>query len=157
MFVGSLQRWGKESVSLHPAFARAMALFLQKGGAALPLGRHELEGGDIYVNVEEGETRPPEQRRFEMHRAFVDVQIVLEGEERMDCAVVPPTEPALEEDFEGRDIAFYPDPQRFQTVLLGAGDFAVFLPDEPHAPNLACGEPSWHKKAVIKIRAALLG
>ncbi|MDL2059905.1 YhcH/YjgK/YiaL family protein [Mesosutterella sp. AGMB02718] len=156
MFVGSLKAWKEESRSLHPAFARALELFLKKGGGSLPPGHYELQGEDIYVNVEEGETKPASERRFEAHRAYVDVQIVLEGEERMDCAAELPAAAPLEDAYESRDIAFYPEPGRPQSLVLAAGGFAVFLPGEPHAPNLAAGRPAWHKKAVVKIRASLL-
>jgi len=155
MFAGSLKCWEKEKKYLPEVFDRAIKLFLEQGGISLSPGHYELEGKDIYVNVEEGVTKSASERRFEMHRAYIDIQIVLEGSERMDYCLLEPEENPTEEDFKVRDIAFYPDLHEAGSVFLGEGEFAVFLPSEPHAPNLATGAPSIHKKAVIKIRAEL--
>ena len=42
-------------------------------------GRYTFEGG--YFMVQEGMTRPMEDGDFEAHRKYIDVQIILEGQE----------------------------------------------------------------------------
>ena len=40
----------------------------------------------------------------------------------------------------------------YDRIRLGSGDFAIFFPDEPHAPGIAVDEtPSAVKKIVVKV------
>ena len=155
MIAGSLNEWSRDKRYLPPVFERAMSLFLARRESMAKPGHYQLEGEDIYVNVEEGATRPAAERRFEMHRRYIDIQIVLEGRERMDFALQEPQDPPSEDHLEEKDIAFYPEPKAVKSLCLEAGGFAVFLPGELHAPNLAAEAPERHRKAVIKIRASL--
>lgn len=156
MFTGSLKQWHEDKRFLAPVFSRAMSLFLMnREFYTKKPGHYQLEGEDIYVNVEEGETKPVSDARFEVHRRYIDIQIVLSGRERMDCCTRPLAGAPEEDHMQERDIAFYPAPDTVQSLRLEAGDYAVFLPGELHAPNLAVEAPEFHAKAVIKIRADL--
>ena len=155
MFIGSLPCWDIEKRYLPPVFNKAMVLFFQRR-PYLTRGNFEIEGKPMRVIFEEGMTKPVAERRFEAHRRFIDIQIVLKGRERMDFSTVPPNSLPLEDRMERDDIAFYPEPAVVQTALLEADQYAVFLPGELHAPNLAFAEPENHLKAIIKISADLV-
>lgn len=156
MFTGSIKEWSEQKNYLPPVFARAMSLFLMSERFARKPGHYQLEGEDIYVNVEEGPTKPESEGRFEMHKKYVDIQIVLEGRERMDYSTESPTRVPIEDHFITRDLAFYEPPKNPQRLYLEAGQFAIFFPNELHAPNLAFDKPEKHRKAVLKIRASLI-
>ena len=157
MFTGSLKRWKEDKRFLSPVFSRAMSLFLMnREFYTKKPGHYQLEGEDIYVNVEEGDTKPASDARFEVHARYVDIQIVLSGRERMDCCTEPLSGAPQEDRLKEKDIAFYPAPEAVQSLYLEAEDYAVFLPGELHAPNLAFEKPEFHAKAVIKIRADLV-
>ena len=49
--------------------------------AALPLGRNEIDGDDVYANVLEYDTVPAGEKELEAHRDYYDVQFVFSGEE----------------------------------------------------------------------------
>ena len=56
--------------------------------SALPLGRTDIEGDDVYVMISEAETRSPEQVKFEAHRRYIDIQLVVRGQEAIGVTPV---------------------------------------------------------------------
>ena len=58
----------------------AIQAMLQEKGE-LPDGRYELKRG--FFKVQRGETKPLSEGTFESHRKYIDVQILLEGQEEM--------------------------------------------------------------------------
>ncbi len=121
--------------------------------SALPLGRTSIDGDDLFVTVSEAETKPPDQVRFEAHRRYIDIQLVLRGQESIGVApassltTVEPYDPA-------RDIAFFAVPPESRTVELREGEFVVFEPGDGHRPSLHLDGPHVSRKAVVKISVA---
>ena len=114
-------------------------------------GRHEASGDDAYIMVSEYETNPVnEERRFETHREYIDIQLLLEGREvigfakREDLDVTDEYRP---------DYELYGMIDDFDRVVLEKGKFVVIYPNEPHAPGLAAGAPERVKKVVVKVKA----
>ncbi len=121
--------------------------------AALPLGRTAIEGDDVYVLVSEAETRPPAQVRFEAHRRYIDVQLVVRGQEAIGVAPVAALVTSEPYD-ETNDIEFFAPPRESTTLALRAGEFAVFAPGDGHRPGLHLDGPHVTRKAVVKVSAA---
>lgn len=116
-----------------------------------PDGRTELSGG-AYVMVSRYATTPPAEHTagFEAHRAFLDVQVLLAGQERIDIADIDALLPREAYDAD-RDVAFFDPPKRSTSVLLRPGSFVVLLPADAHRPGLAVDEPADVLKAVAKL------
>ena len=106
---------------------------------ALPEGKQVIDGERLWAVVQRYTAKPVSQARWEMHRRYIDVQFIARGRERM--GYVPWCESLLvQEAYDPqRDVAFY----ETSGVLLpvSAGMFAIFTPDEVHAPCLAPAEP----------------
>lgn len=137
--------------ALHPLFARVFALAVDDGIRALEAGSHDL-GAGLHVNVDIGSTQPPEQRRFERHRAHIDVQVVLAGPERMQWARADQLE--LSEDFApDGDIAFYREPAIIAgELVLGRDELAIFHPEDAHRPCCHPGDEAVaFRKLVFKV------
>lgn len=116
---------------------------------ALEPGKYEISGEDIFLLIQSYETRQPEQGFWEAHNKYTDIQCMLEGEERMGWAHrsrLRQTEDHLaEKDYvvlEGEG----------DEVLVPAGTFTVFFPEDAHMPCMAAGQPAYVKKAVFKVR-----
>lgn len=134
--------------SLHPLFQKAFdyaAGPLQK----LAPGRYPIQGDDLYVMVSEGALRAREDAFPEAHDRYIDLQVVLRGREtygwisRKRCFT-----PQGQFDREN-DIIFFDDaPSTY--VSLDTGEFALFFPEDAHAPLIGSGDV---KKAVFKIKA----
>ncbi len=52
-----------------------------------PTGRYEIDENS-YANIEEYNTKPIENCRFEAHKKYIDIQLLLKGEERLDVTSV---------------------------------------------------------------------
>jgi YhcH/YjgK/YiaL family protein len=53
-------------------------------------GSHRVDGDRLLANVMTYETKRPGEGKFEAHRKYIDIQVVLEGEERCCCAPLSP-------------------------------------------------------------------
>ncbi len=54
-------------------------------------GRYDLQGDDIYMNVMRLSTQPAQSKKAELHEKFIDIQILLEGEEIIHYGVTGST------------------------------------------------------------------
>jgi YhcH/YjgK/YiaL family protein len=135
---------GKDG-QLAPGFA-----FLRGMSSALSDGKHDI-GGGAYALVSTYQTASPDEKKFEAHRKYIDLQYVVEGEEITHVAHVSTLTTAEGYD-ETRDVAFFHDPASHETIVLRAGSFAVFYPEDAHRPGMtAGGSPSTVRKVVVKI------
>lgn len=142
--------------SLHPAFGRAFDFLTGANWAALIPGsvnperhstRHPLDGERMYVSLDHLEGRGREGARLEAHRRYIDIQLTIEGLEEIgwkplrDCAQTAGAFDAA------KDVEFFRDrPESW--LSLPAGHFAIFFPDDAHAPLAGRGTL---KKAIMKI------
>jgi len=115
--------------------------------AAIPPGRHDLDGDRLFALVQEYATRPPDQCVWEAHRRYIDVQYVVRGAERIghnaraQSIEREPYDPA-------RDVALFEPAASYVTVT--AGSFAIFGPEDVHSPGVALDSPSTVRKVVVK-------
>ena len=135
---------------LSPRFAAAFE-FLEKLPASQPDGRQDIDGDNCFALVQSYTTRPQAQGTFEAHQRYSDIQFILSGVETMlwaPLATLQVTQPYRAE----KDIALYAMPAQTTPLNLRAGEFAIFFPEDGHAPGLECGGPSAVRKVVIKVR-----
>ena len=156
MICDKLENLGRYA-EVHPRFREAFAFLreLIEGGAEK--GRHDLPGTDgaIFANMNVYETKClSDATKMEVHRDYVDVQIMLEGEELMYVPSLDAETPVLTPYNEEGDYALYamPAPSTCLALPLPAGSFAIFFPGELHAPGLAPATPAGIRKLVGKIR-----
>jgi len=120
-----------------------------------PLGTLEIQGKQIFVMISNDSTDVLEKRRAEFHAKYLDIQIVLQGEEGMAFSNLPAGEPDTDWLVE-KDVAFVAAGDREKHFVMQAGDFVVYYPGEVHKPLCAVGAPAHVRKAVVKIDAALV-
>ncbi len=117
--------------------------------AQLEVGKIEIDGDQVFALVQEYESKPMEQGRWESHVNYIDIQCVVEGEESIGYANVDDVE--LGEYNEAKD-RYVPQGEG-SFVTVGAGMFGLFMPEDAHMPNMAVDEPAPVKKVVIKVAA----
>ncbi len=111
--------------------------------------RVELSGGSFALE-QAYLTKPRDQGFFESHRAYIDLQVIVSGEELMEVADVAKL--AVDEDFTpGKDLIKYRMFDGASVVRVGAGEAAVFFPVDGHMPTLAVKAPVLLHKTVIKV------
>ncbi len=141
-----------ENISKYPQISDKIAEFVTSLDEEITLGRHTL-GNDNYANVEEYATKYPQDCRLEAHKQYVDIQILLRGQEELDFTSVDGLDISEPYD-ETRDIMFFKTPEmRLNSIILEKGYFALLYPDEAHQPQMNYGtEQQKVKKVVVKIK-----
>ncbi|ENZ7761106.1 YhcH/YjgK/YiaL family protein [Klebsiella aerogenes] len=118
-----------------------------------PLGKHDIDGNNLFYLISEDSTEAQAERRAEYHARYLDIQIVLRGQEGMTFSTLLAGEPQTDW-LADKDIAFLAEGAQEKTVILNEGDFVVFYPGEVHKPLCAVGAPAKVRKAVVKVLMA---
>ncbi len=134
------------------AEARRAGSEAQRLLAGLPAGetgRVELAGG-AFALPQAYLTRARAEGRWETHRAYIDVQAVIEGEEFMEVA--DRDRLTVAEDLTpGRDVIFYQPFDHGSVLRLGPGSAAVYFPSDAHLGCIPIGAPALVRKIVVKV------
>lgn len=134
--------------SLHPGISTVVNFIHENDLSSLPAGRMEIDGKNLYILVQEYLTKPVEQGIWEAHRRYIDIQIILSGQEQMGFAALSTMqsgEYAPEKDFQSMTGA-----GNFLTVFPQS--FVIFFPEDAHMPCLNAATPEKVRKIVFKIR-----
>jgi len=147
MILDRLQNY-QRYLPLHPGFAEAFGFLIRTNFAVLTTGRHPIDGDRLFVILGRDQGRRS-RARLEAHRRYIDIQLTLAGAERIGwrpLAACSRPEGAFDAQ---NDILFFADePESWFAVPPET--FAVFFPDDAHAP--LAGEGELHK-AVVKVAA----
>jgi len=125
-------------------------LFIKNADPEIELGVYPISSTAKAV-VMEYETKIENDFGYEAHKHVIDVQYCIKNTERIPWSnlqrLTPNTEYNVEKDFTFFDMI---EPQG--EVIIGNDIFAVFYPEDGHAPVYSNGEPGYIKKIVIKVQ-----
>lgn len=131
----------------HPGFAAAFHYLRTTDFTNMAAGRHEVDGDRMFVVINRQPGRGRDGAKFESHRRYIDVQFTISGTDEMawrsldSCS--QPTGPFDEQ----KDFLLYKDPAD-TWIIVPPGSFAVFFPQDVHAPLGGTGDLV---KAVMKV------
>lgn len=134
--------------SLHKGFNEAFD-FLEKCLESPPAtGKYEVQGNQIYALVQQYETAPAEERKWEGHRKYIDIQFMLSGREIIEWANIADAADIVYN--EEKDVlrCFVPEGT---DCKLSKGCFAVFYPEDLHKPSCIWDEKNIVGKIVVKV------
>lgn len=142
-----------ENVSLYKNIPEVAVNFISSLKNKTPeIGKHILSDS-VYANVETYETKLLTAGKFEAHKKYIDIQILLKGKEQI--FVAPQKELTVSEAYNSdRDIEFYSDGvSGAERVCLDETNFVVLFPHEAHAPQVSTEEICEKVlKVVVKIK-----
>jgi YhcH/YjgK/YiaL family protein len=133
--------------TIHAGLHDAFEFLRRTDYAALPDGRHEIDGKRLYLIMNHAVGRGRAGARLEAHRKYIDVQIPINAPEEMGWLAVPLCRQRSEPYDEQRDVEFFADPPK-SWITVSPGDLIVFFPHDAHAPLVGAGVIH---KAVLKI------
>ena len=139
-----------EQIERNPQAWEAVARFLKDTDLdALPLGRNEI-GEGAFANVQEYETKL--ESKYELHRRYIDVQLLTRGEEAVFVADKEMgREPQGEFDIQN-DFILYATADNARCVKVSPQSWLILYPSDAHMPCMALGnEPQHVRKIVVKI------
>lgn len=119
-------------------------------------GKYEIRGDSIYFSVINSETRPFEKQQPEYHRQYIDIHIVLAGEEIIGAGVRGLPQEAIDPFDDKNDIGFCQHIESETLIHLQPGELAVIFTHELHRPMCTLGTPAPLRKIVVKLDHALL-
>ncbi len=124
-------------INLHPQFQKVEE-FLKSYKFEKPGERIYLDGDKLFVIPALDNAKAKENAPLEAHNRYIDIQVCLEGYETMgwrsrsDCH-----SPKSAFDTE-KDIIFFED-KPLSYFSVPAGSFAIFFPEDCHAPLIGEG------------------
>ena len=147
MIIDTLDNLAKY-VGLNPLFKEVVAFIENNNLAAMEPGKHPIKDGDLFVNIQVAKGKAPDEAVLETHRRMIDIQIPISGPETFGYTPLCRL-PELEYNDE-KDITKYPDLMAESFVDCQPGMFAIFFPQDGHAPCITMMPES--KKAIFKVK-----
>ena len=118
----------------------------------LEVGKYPIVGDKAFLLIQEYDTQPENEKFWESHNRFMDIQIVLKGEEFLGYSPISALSIKNAYDSLG-DYTLYENKQAGFTLVYSApGQFQIFFPGDGHKPGCAAGSSTGVKKAVIKVQ-----
>jgi Beta-galactosidase, beta subunit len=148
MVVDTLENLEKY-VALNPLFVQAVEFLKSRELQTLEIGKTELKGKDLLVNVTQTKPKTKEEAKLETHKEFIDIQIPLSGTEIMGYTAAKDCVPADASYNVEKDITFF-EGLAETYIAVKPGMFAIFFPQDGHAPGIT---PDGVKKIIIKVKA----
>ena len=139
----------KKYSSLNIYFSKAFDYISATDFNTLNVGRYEIDGDNIYVNVDEYETKKVSKPEF--HKKYADIQFLVNGSEYIGYC---PKDRLLEcEEYNTeKDIGFGLGVVDY--IKMKPGQFMILFPDDAHQPCMADGNPQKVKKVVVKVKVS---
>ena len=109
------------------------------------------ENDDFSFVIQEYETKTQDKCQLESHRRYIDIQIIVSGQEMMDIVDVSRLTPRTEYDSQG-DIIYWNAPKRMARTTLAQGDCIILYPENAHRGAIAKDASSRVIKIVGKIK-----
>ena len=151
MILDTLDRLDKYGF-ISPMMDKVLDFFRKTDLSTLAPGRIDVQGDDLFVNVNRQGAQTRNEVPIEAHREYIDIQVPISSDEEMGF-ISAPFMPAPSKEYDSdRDVAFYPG--LCDTYLnVRKGMFVVFFPGEGHAPAIT---KDGILKLIVKIRKPCL-
>ncbi len=135
--------------SLNPLFKDVVEYLRNNDINTVEEGKHQIKGADLFVNVTTAKGKSKDEAVMETHKKMIDIQIPLSTAETYGYTPLCNL-PEAEYNAE-KDITKIPDLAAESYVTCQPGMFAIFFPQDGHAPCIS-EEPAI-KKAIFKVLA----
>jgi len=132
---------------LNPRFKQAFDFLKTTDLANLPLGIIELDGKNLYANVQEIGGKTPDTALMETHEKYIDIQVPVSGIEKMGWIARKNLKLLIDKYNPEKEMSLYAD-KTVNIICVQPSEFVVFFPEDGHQPGI--GEGKW-KKIIIKV------
>ena len=127
--------------------AKGFRLLQTTDFSAIEAGKYEVDGKELFFMLQSYQSKEQNDRP-EAHKKYIDIQYILEGEEQIGIGALSEMVEEVSANPDG-DIWFYHGPVTH--FKMEKGNFAVFFPQDAHAPGIATGDPAPVRKVVVKV------
>lgn len=140
-----------ENIKNYKEIPNQVSDFLKSLTSNSDTGHYEIDESS-YANIDEYETKPVSNCKFEAHKKYIDIQMLLSGTEELDF--IHTENLKIDEEYDcSRDVMFFKNPSiKPDSLILNPFKFAMIYPHEAHRPQMnAFDKPQKVKKIVVKI------
>ena len=134
-------------VALNPRIQKVVDFIKANDLAAVPAGKVQIDGDDVFGNFQTLKGKTKEEAKLETHNVMLDIQVPFNTAETM--GYTPRRDLPQGEYNAENDITFY-EGLAEQYVTVHPGEFAIFLPQDGHAPCIAPGKEV--QKVIFKVK-----
>lgn len=114
-------------------------------------GKYEIDGDEIFANVQSLTTKNKDDKKWEVHRKYIDIQYVITNKECMGYGILEDFKEITDKYDDEKDVEFL-NGEKFNYINVIEGDFVIFYPNDVHAPMLSVKENIDIKKVIVKIK-----
>ena len=147
MIIDTLDNLGKY-VALNPLFADVVEFLKTHDLRTMEVGKYPIKDKDLFLNLSLTKQRTKETAFLETHIDMIDIQVPITCAETFGYSPLCDL-PAFEYNAE-KDITKYGDTKPQTYVTVNPGQFAIFFPQDGHAPCII--EEEELKKAIFKVK-----
>ena len=148
MIIDTIDNLGKY-VALNPLFADVVEFLNSHDLQTLEAGKYPIKDKDAFLNLQVAKQRTKDTAFLETHIEMIDIQIPISCAETFGYTPLQDL-PDFEYNAE-KDITKYGDTKAQTYVTVNPGQFAIFFPQDGHAPCIT--DTPEIKKAIFKIKA----
>ncbi|RIX52361.1 DUF386 domain-containing protein [Paenibacillus nanensis] len=156
MIAGSLTQWPDERQFSHPVLRKALDYLAKTDFKKLEDGKYPIQDEDMYAVVMTISGKEASEQPAEKHETYFDIHLLLEGTEIIGWQLQDGSEAPSQGYDSEKDFALYAELGNESYLKLLPGMFVVLFPEDLHRPGLSESVPASIRKAVVKIRHALM-
>lgn len=113
-------------------------------------GKKVVISDKFFYSIQTYDTKPADECKLESHRKYIDIQIIVAGEESMEIADI--SKLCVKEEYdEEKDVIFWKIPRRMAKTTLREGDCIVLYPENAHRGSSSIKGTSHVLKIVGKV------
>lgn len=148
MIIDTLENLGFYA-GINPLFGDVIDFLKANDLNKIEEGKYMIKGDDLFLNLTTAKGKTAEEAVMETHKVMLDIQIPLSGAETY--GYIPLAKLPEREYNEAKDITKYAEVEAESLVTCQPGEFAIFFPQDGHAPCISSEESI--RKAIFKVKA----
>ena len=117
-----------------------------------PDGKYDILKDEIYINIQEYDTKEEQNCKWEAHKRYIDIQYMISGSEKIGVGDIHNFKNLIPYDTE-KDVEFLETNGETETLTLKENDFVILYPFDVHRPQMKNKHILHVKKAVVKVLA----
>lgn len=133
---------------LNPLIQKVAEFVAKNDLSKIPEGKLTIDGEDLFGNFSLAKGKTKEEAKLETHNRMIDIQIPISGAEIM--GYTPRKNLPIQPYDEQKDLTLY-DGLAEQYVTVHQGQFAIFFPQDGHAPCITQADTL--QKVIFKLKA----
>ena len=138
----------KHYLGAYPHLDTAIHFIMEHKLEDLPLGKTVIDGDNVFVNIMDAKTIPADEKQYEIHKNYMDIQIDIAG---IEAIHIGDEQDFICPNFNAEGDIGLGTASYLCSCIMGVGNFMVCMANEPHKPAVLVGDNPEVRKCVFKV------